>query len=403
MKYYKQAAPPLEGLFLFITMVESAIRTQQVGEYYFSGKLSMIRDMIAAGDDIINMGIGSPDMAPPPEVIDALRRNMYNDGAHAYQPYRGIDELRAAMADWYARYYNFRPDPQSQVLPLIGSKEGILHISMAFLDSGDAVLVPDPGYPAYATAARICGARCVYYDLDENNSWLPDLKSMEETGVQGVKLMWVNYPNMPSGARATDQLFHELAVFARKHNILVVNDNPYSFILNNKPRSLLSADRSLENVLELNSLSKSHNMAGWRLGMVLGHSDHINNILKIKSNMDSGMFLPVQKAAIEALRMGPQWYDKLNIRYARRQRMTSDLLEYLGCSTREDQSGMFLWSGIPDEFADSNEFSDYCLHTFGLFITPGLVFGQNGSRYVRTSLCVDETGIQKAIRRVKQK
>ncbi|MGM0667053.1 MAG: pyridoxal phosphate-dependent aminotransferase [Bacteroidota bacterium] len=384
-------------------MVESAVRTKQVGEYYFSGKLSVIREMIADGDDIINMGIGSPDMTPPAQVIDALRSSMYDDGAHAYQPYRGIDELRTAMSDWYHRYYNFTPDPQSQVLPLIGSKEGILHISMAFLDSGDAVLVPDTGYPAYATAARICGARCVHYDLDENNNWMPDLKSIEQNGMQGIKLMWVNYPNMPSGMRPADSLFRELAGFALKHNILVVNDNPYSFILNNEPRTILSADKSLENVLELNSLSKSHNMAGWRLGMVVGHEDHINNILKIKSNMDSGMFLPVQKAAIEALRTGQEWYDNLNEIYALRQRMTYDLLDGLSCSTREDQTGMFLWSRIPDAFADSNEFSDYCLHRYGIFITPGLVFGENGSRYIRASLCINEARINEAIKRVNNK
>mgnify|MGYP006283996491 FL=1 len=382
-------------------MVESAERTKQVGEYYFSGKLSMIREMIAGGEDIINMGIGSPDMAPPAEVTGALRSSMNEEGAHAYQPYRGIDELREAMSDWYARHYGFKPDPLSQVLPLIGSKEGILHISMAFLDAGDAVLVPDTGYPAYATAARICGARCVYYDLDEQNNWLPDLKSIEQPGLQGVKLMWVNYPNMPSGTRATGTLFSDLAAFARKHNILVVNDNPYSFILNDKPSTILSADESLENVLELNSLSKSHNMAGWRLGMVLGHADNINTILKIKSNMDSGMFLPVQKAAIEALKIGQEWYDNLNRSYARRQRMTHELLESLSCSTREGQSGMFLWSRIPDTFADSNEFSDYCLHQYGLFITPGLVFGKNGSRYVRSSLCINEAQIEAAISRVK--
>lgn len=390
----------MEGLFLFI-MIESAARTKQVGEYYFSGKLSMIREMIAGGADIINMGIGSPDMSPPAEVTAALRSSMNEEGAHAYQPYRGIDELREAMSDWYARHYGFKPDPLSQVLPLIGSKEGILHISMAFLDSGDAVLVPDTGYPAYATAARICGARCVYYDLDENNGWLPDLKSIEQGALQGIKLMWVNYPNMPSGTRATETLFSELAAFARKHNILVVNDNPYSFILNDKPSTILSADESLENVLELNSLSKSHNMAGWRLGMVLGHADNINSILKIKSNMDSGMFLPVQKAAIEAFKIGHDWYDNLNGSYARRQRMTYELLECLSCSCREGQSGMFLWSRIPDEFADSNEFSDYCLHQYGLFITPGLVFGKNGSRYVRASLCINEARIEAAISRVK--
>jgi len=357
--------------------------------------------MISAGIDIINMGIGNPDILPPDEVIDALTNSCNNAEAHGYQPYRGIDELRSAISDWYYRYYDVKPDPGSQVLPLIGSKEGIMHISMAYLNMEDAVLVPDTGYPAYATAARICGARCIYYDLSKENNWMPDLKSIESTDLQGIKLMWVNYPNMPAGVRATDKLFRDLVNFARKHNILVVNDNPYSFILNNKPLSILSSVNSFENVLELNSLSKSHNMAGWRLGMVVGHEEHINDILKIKSNIDSGMFLPIQQAAIKAFRIGQDWYDKLNLIYSLRQQMVYDLLLRLGCSTTSDQSGMFLWSRIPDRFADSYEFSDHCLDKYHLFITPGLVFGLNGRRYVRTSLSLKESRIKEAMERVK--
>ncbi|MEA1885608.1 MAG: aminotransferase class I/II-fold pyridoxal phosphate-dependent enzyme [Bacteroidota bacterium] len=382
-------------------MVDPANRTKQVREYYFSSKLSAIREMISVGIDVINMGIGSPDILPAGEVIGSLANSCNDAESPGYQPYRGIDELRSAISEWYKLYYDVKPNPASQVLPLIGSKEGIMHISMAYLNSGDAVLVPDTGYPAYATAAGICGARCIYYDLNESNNWTPDLKRLENIDLQRVKLMWVNYPNMPAGVRATDELFGMLVNFARKHNILVVNDNPYSFILNDDPLSILSADNSFENVLELNSLSKSHSMAGWRIGMVIGHEKHINDIMKIKSNIDSGMFLPIQQAAIKALRIGQEWYDELNLIYSLRQQMVYDLLHRLGCLTRADQSGLFLWSRIPDKFTDSYEFSDHCLDRYHLFITPGLVFGLNGRRYVRTSLCLKESRIKEAIERVK--
>jgi len=382
-------------------IVNASDRVRKVREYYFAGKLYSIRKMVTSGIDVINMGIGNPDIMPPGEVIEALIRSSKSKEAHGYQPYRGIDELRSAISDWYYLHYGVKPDPANQILPLIGSKEGIMHISMAYLNRGDGVLIPDTGYPAYAAAAGVCGARCIYYDLNHENRWLPDLKSIEDNNLQGIKLMWINYPNMPAGVRATYKLFTDLVNFARKHNILIVNDNPYSFILNNKPLSLLIADNSFENVLELNSLSKSHNMAGWRMGMVIGHEEHINDILKIKSNMDSGMFLPIQKAAIKAFRIGQDWYDKLNIIYSLRQQMVYDLLQHLGCSTTDEQSGMFLWSMIPDRFKDSYEFSDHCLNTYHLFVTPGLVFGNNGRRYVRTSLCVDESRIKEAIERVK--
>ncbi len=383
-------------------MVDSANRTKQVREYYFSGKLSQIKEMIAAGIDVINMGIGNPDIRPPAEVIEALTSSCNTAEAHGYQPYRGIDELRSAISGWYFQHYNVKTDPASQVLPLIGSKEGIMHISMAYLNSGDAVLVPDTGYPAYAAAAGICGARCIYYDLNDENNWMPDLERLESKDLTGIKIMWVNYPNMPAGVRATDELFIKLVNFARKHNILVVNDNPYSFILNKKPISILSAAGTFENVLELNSLSKSHNMAGWRLGMVIGHEEHINDILKVKSNIDSGMFFPIQKAAVQAFKIDQAWYDELNAIYSYRQQMVFNLLQHLGCYTRNDQSGLFLWSRIPDKFTDSDEFSEHCLEKYRLFITPGHVFGLNGIRYVRTSLCLNESRIEEAINRVKQ-
>ncbi len=383
------------------SMIESAKRTKQVKEYYFSDKLSVINQMILSGIDVINMGIGSPDILPPAEVIEVLTSSSGSVLAHRYQPYRGIDELRSAISDWYNLYFGVKPDPASQVLPLIGSKEGIMHISMAYLNRGDGVLIPDTGYPAYAAAAGICGARCIYYDLNKENKWLPDLKEIETWNLKGIKLMWINYPNMPAGVRATYELFKDLVSFARKHNILIVNDNPYSFILNSVPLSILAADNSFENVIELNSLSKSHNMAGWRMGMVIGNEEHINNIMKVKSNMDSGMFFPIQQAAIKAFRIGQEWYHKLNTIYSRRQEMVYDLLQLLGCSTTDNQSGMFLWSGIPDGFNDSYEFSDYCLNKYNLFITPGQVFGRNGGRYIRASLCVNESRIKEAQGRIK--
>lgn len=356
--------------------------------------------MLAGGDDIINLAIGNPDIAPPDEVIKALKDNADDEAGHGYQPYRGISELREAISGWYMKYFDIDLDPLSQVLPLIGSKEGIIHISMAYLNRGDAVLIPDPGYPAYAAAAGLCGARSVYYELDSDNGWLPDLENIEGKDIQGIKLMWINYPNMPTGQSASREKFSEIVHFARKHNILVVNDNPYSFILNDKPLSLLSADADYDNVLELNSLSKSHNMAGWRVGMLVGHAEHINNVLKIKSNMDSGMFLPVQKAAVKALQLDGSWYDKLNAIYRQRQELVYELLAACGCDTRPGQSGMFLWSGIPAGFADSYEFSDYCLERYHLFIAPGLVFGSGGQRYIRASLCVGESRIKEAIKRV---
>ncbi|MFO7755002.1 MAG: aminotransferase class I/II-fold pyridoxal phosphate-dependent enzyme [Bacteroidales bacterium] len=381
-------------------MVQAANRTKQVREYYFSVKMDLIRKMIAAGDDIINLAIGNPDIAPPAEVIRVLADNVYEQGVHGYQPYRGIKELRNAISAWYMKYFGVDIDPDSQVLPLIGSKEGIMHISMAYLNRGDAVLIPDPGYPAYAAAAGLCGARSVYYDLNSDNNWLPDLENIEHKDMQGLKLMWINYPNMPSGQTATEEKFREIVLFARKHNILVVNDNPYSFILNDNHLSLLSADMNFDNVLELNSLSKSYNMAGWRTGMLVGHADHINNVLRIKSNMDSGMFLPVQKAAVKALQMDESWYNELNTIYRRRQELVYELLSAYGCKTSAGQSGMFLWSEIPAGFADSYEFSDYCLKRHHLFIAPGLVFGANGQKYIRTSLCVKESRIKEAIERI---
>ena len=382
-------------------MIQAANRTKKTGEYYFSVRLKQIRRMITDGKDIINLGIGNPDISPPGEIIEELTCSSSSTAAHGYQPYRGIPELRDAISGWYRKYFHVHADPAQHILPLIGSKEGIMHISMAFLNRGDAVLIPDPGYPAYASAAGLCDARCVYYDLNPENNWLPDIESIKRKDMQGIKLMWINYPNMPSGRRASKEDLLALVRFAQEYNILVVNDNPYSFILNDKPLSILSADSTFENVLELNSLSKSHNMAGWRIGMLIGHEQHINNVLKVKSNMDSGMFLPVQKAAVKALKLGPDWYDKLNAIYSLRQKMVYELLQDLGCYTEDGQSGMFLWSEIPASFADSYDFSEYCLNSYHLFMAPGLVFGSGGQRYIRASLSVSELRLKEAIKRVK--
>ncbi|MFO7978753.1 MAG: aminotransferase class I/II-fold pyridoxal phosphate-dependent enzyme [Bacteroidales bacterium] len=363
--------------------------------------MNQIREMISEGMDIINLGIGNPDISPPVEIIEELTCSIIGPGAHGYQPYRGTLELRNAISDWYLKYFNVKADPGKQILPLLGSKEGIMHISMAFLNQGDAVLLPDPGYPAYASAAQLCDARCVYYNLNAENNWLPDIEGLKKKDLQGVKLMWINYPNMPSGRKAAKEDLLALTDFARKYNILIINDNPYSFILNNTPLSILNADNTFENVLELNSLSKSHNMAGCRIGMVIGHEQHINDILKVKSNMDSGMFLPLQMAAVKALSLGQDWYDQLNATYSIRQKIVYELLQHLGCSTDQGQSGMFLWSEIPASFADSYEFSEHCLNSYHLFVVPGLVFGSRGQRYIRTSLSMNELRLKEAVNRVK--
>ncbi|MCF8222074.1 MAG: aminotransferase class I/II-fold pyridoxal phosphate-dependent enzyme [Bacteroidales bacterium] len=383
--------------------VQLADRARTVKEYYFSQKLASIRKMTGKGIDVINMGIGSPDIPPPAEVVEELMNVSGKEDVHGYQPYLGTGRLRMAIAGWYKRFYDVTLDPETQILPLMGSKEGVMHISMAYLNRGDAVLVPDPGYPAYAAAAGMCGARCVYYDLDKNNRWLPDLDSLKKEDLNGVKMMWINYPNMPTGSVASLSDFKNIVDFAKQHNILVVNDNPYSFLLNNNKVSLLAADYSHEAVLELNSLSKSHNMAGWRMGMLVGHADYIRDVLKVKSNMDSGMFLPIQEAAVKALNLNGSWYEDLNDIYGRRQELVLELMSLLGCRPETGSSGMFVWSEIPPDFINSYEFSDYCLEKYNLFITPGLVFGSNGHRYVRTSLCVNDNRIKEAINRIKTK
>lgn len=383
-----------------ILSIKAASRTGLVNEYYFSAKLAEIAHMRQQGIDVINLGIGSPDMPPAANVIAELAANAAANGNHGYQSYRGIPKLRSAFASWYLKYFGVTLDPETEILPLIGSKEGIMHISMAFIDPGDEVLVPDPGYPTYSAAAKLAGGIVRTYDLKEENGWMPDVDAIEESGVERVKIMWMNYPHMPTGARANLSLFEKLVAFARRNNILLCHDNPYSFILNNEHLSLLSVAGAHDVALELNSLSKSHNMAGWRIGMVAGSSRFIGDVLKVKSNMDSGMFQPLQAAAAEALTAPDEWYAGLNQIYLRRRLKAAKIMNALGCTFSEDQSGLFLWGKIPAEYPDAETLTERVLHKNHLFITPGSVFGENGRRFIRISLCATEEVMDKALIRL---
>ncbi len=383
--------------------IKTANRLNVVSEYYFSRKLKEIADMEGKGIDVINLGIGSPDMAPSGDVIDTLIRESRLPGNHAYQSYSGIPALRKAYADWYHRFFGVTLNPENEILPLMGSKEGIMHISMAFLNPGDEVLVPDPGYPAYAAVARLLGAKVRYFRLLENNGWLPDLKALERSGLSGVKIMWVNYPNMPTGTPASYRFFETLIDFGREHHILIINDNPYSFILNNEQKSLLRIPEAKEIALELNSLSKSHNMAGWRLGMLAGHSEYIRAVLQVKSNMDSGMFKPLQLAAVKALKQPESWYRRLNRIYLQRRKIAFEILDTLQCRYDKNQTGMFVWAKIPRGSENSEIFSDTLLKNTGVFLTPGFIFGTAGKRYLRLSLCTEKNRLQEAGARIKEK
>jgi aspartate/methionine/tyrosine aminotransferase len=382
------------------TNIKAAARTGLVNEYYFSAKLAEIARMRDQGIDVINLGIGSPDMPPAENVTDELTLSASNSNNHGYQSYRGIPRLRKAFADWYARYFRVDLDPETEILPLIGSKEGIMHISMAFLDPGDEVLVPDPGYLAYGAAARLAGGVVRYYDLREETGWLPDISSIEAAGVEKVKMMWINYPHMPTGTKATPALFSELVNFARRNGILLCNDNPYSFILNKEHLSILSVPGAAETALELNSLSKSHNMAGWRIGMVAGNRVFINDILKVKSNMDSGMFLPLQAAASVALSASDSWYEGLNAMYLRRRKRAAEIMNSLSCTFNEAQTGLFLWGRIPAKYTDATVLTEELLHERHIFITPGSIFGNNGARYIRISLCATEEILDATLARI---
>ena len=385
------------------SFIRAASRSGLVNEYYFSSKLAQVARMRQEGAGIINLGIGSPDMAPAPEVIAELTQCASLITSHGYQGYRGIPALRKAFAEWYARYFSTILDPDTEILPLMGSKEGIMHISMAFIDPGDEVLVPDPGYPAYAAAATLAGGVVRKYDLTDENGWLPDMDAIEAAVNERVKIMWINYPHMPTGAGATRQLFEKLVIFSRKHRILLCSDNPYSFILNNDHLSILSVPGADETALELNSLSKSHNMAGWRIGMLAGNSTYINNVLKVKSNMDSGMFQPLQVAAAAALALPESWYEELNSVYSRRRILAAQIMNALMCTFDDSQSGLFLWGKIPDGYNDAEELTEELLHNNHLFVTPGSIFGNNGRRHIRISLCASEELLSGALIRVRER
>lgn len=383
-------------------IVKPADRTGNVQEYYFSQKLAQIDRMRREGSDVINLGIGSPDQPPSGNTISALIDEANRPSSHGYQSYSGIPALRKAFADWYGKYFHVNLNPESMILLLMGSKEGIMHISMAFVNPGDEVLVPDPGYPTYSSVTNLVGGVVRKYDLTEENGWLPDLAALEKSNLKKVKLMWVNYPHMPTGVKGSRELFEKLVAFCRKHSILLCNDNPYSFILNNKYNSILSVEGAMDVALELNSLSKSHNMAGWRIGMVAGHSDYIKTILKVKSNMDSGMFLAMQKAAVEALGNPESWYGLINSVYAKRRRIVEEIMGLLKCSYDKTQMGLFLWGRIPDDIDDCESFIEELLMKTLVFITPGFIFGTNGERYIRISLCATEEKLNEARRRLKE-
>ncbi len=381
--------------------MQIAKRLTGVGEYYFSQKLREIDEMNKAGKQVINLGIGSPDMPPHPDVIKVLQEEAAKPNTHAYQNYKGSAVLRNAISRWYKKWYDVDLNADTEILPLIGSKEGIMHICMTYLNEGDTVLIPNPGYPTYAAAAKIAGANVVGYTLKEENNWFPDFEELEKNGLDNTKLMFVNYPHMPTGQLPTKELFIELIAFAKKHNILLCHDNPYSFILNDKPMSLLSIDGAKDVVIELNSLSKSHNMAGWRVGMLGGSKERIDEVLRFKSNMDSGMFLPIQLAAAKALELNKDWYEELNSVYTKRRIKVFELLRLLNCSFSTTQAGLFAWAFVPGTYQDGYDLSDTVLKKSNVFITPGGIFGTAGNKYVRVSLCATEEKIREAIQRIK--
>ena len=398
-------------------MIKPAKRTESVQEYYFSRKLKEIAAMnaerTAAGrEPVINLGIGSPDGMPPAEAVAALCESAVQPGNHAYQSYVGLPELRAAFAEWYARWYGVELDPAKEIQPLVGSKEAILLISLAFLDKGDKVLVPDPGYPTYSSASKLVEAEIVRYDLKAENGWQPDFEALEQMDLEGVKIMWTNYPNMPTGAPATEELYAKLVDFGKRHGILICNDNPYSFILNDRPISILAQPGAKECCLELNSLSKAHNMAGWRVGMVAAEAEVISQILKVKSQMDSGMFKPLQLAAVEALKQGSEWFEQLNAEYSRRRVLAGEIFDILGVEYDRNSTGMFLWGKITDacrfdraegtEKSLGEQLADKVLYEAGVFITPGFIFGKNGEDYVRISLCAKPEVLKKAADLIRQ-
>jgi len=384
------------------TVIKPADRLQSVQEYYFSRKLKEVAQMNAEGQDVVSLAIGSPDMPPSEATIEVLCREARKADTHGYQPTVGTPELRQAMAGFYKRWYNVDLDPATEIQPLIGSKEGILHVTLAFVNPGDQVLVPNPGYPTYTALSRLLGADIVNYDLKEQNGWQPDFDQLEQMDLSHVKLMWTNYPNMPTGANAQSKTYERLVDFGRRHGILIVNDNPYSFILNDKERlSLLQVPGAKECCIEFNSMSKSHNMPGWRVGMLATNAEFVRWILKVKSNIDSGTFRPLQLAAAQAYQNSDEWHWQANIEtYARRRRLAEEIMTTLGCTFDPTQVGMFLWGRIPDHYDDVEQLTERVLHEARVFITPGFIFGSNGQRYIRISLCAKEERFQEALRRI---
>ena len=378
-----------------------AERLSAVSEYYFSRKLKEVAAMNAAGKDVISLGVGSPDMPPSQACIETLCREAQNPDGHGYMPYVGIPQLREAFASWYRKWYGVELDATKEIQPLIGSKEGILHVTLAFVNPGEQVLVPNPGYPTYTSLSKILGAELVYYDLKEENGWMPDFEALRAMDMSRVKLMWTNYPHMPTGAKASMEIYEKLVALAREKNIVIVNDNPYSFILNDRPLSILSVPGAKDCCIEFNSMSKSHNMPGWRVGMLASNADFVQWILKVKSNIDSGMFRATQLAAVTALEAEKDWYEANNANYRERRLVAEEIMRVLDCRFDENQSGMFLWGRIPDTYANVEELTEKILHQARVFIVPGFIFGSNGARYIRISLCCKIERLQQALQRIK--
>ena len=381
--------------------IKPANRLNSVSEYYFSAKLREVGEMNAAGKNVINLGIGNPDLPPSAETIAALCAEAQKPDVHGYQSYVGIPALRNEFAHWYKKWYGVELNPVTEIQPLIGSKEGILHITLAFVNPGDSVLVPNPGYPTYTSASKICEANIISYDLDENNDWQPDFDALEKMDLSSVKLMWVNYPNMPTGANASIELYEKLVAFGKKHSIVICNDNPYSFILNEEKLSILSVEGAKDVCIEMNSMSKSHNMAGWRMAMLATNAEFVQWILKVKSNVDSGMYRPMMVAAVAALKNTEEWHTEMNKVYARRRVLALQIMDALDCKYDSKQVGMFVWAKISDKYADSGVLADEILYGKNVFITPGFIFGDKGNRYVRISLCCPEPMLEEALGRIK--
>jgi aspartate/methionine/tyrosine aminotransferase len=381
-------------------MIAIAKRIENVEEYYFSKKLAEVKSLDTDEFPVINLGIGSPDLSPRQTVLDALKNSAQQETSHGYQSYKGIPAFRKAIADFNQRVYGVTLNAETEILPLMGSKEGIMHICMAFVNEGDEVLIPNPGYPTYAAVASIVGAKIRSYDLKEELDWRIDIEALRKSDLSKVKVMWINYPHMPTGTLASKEELKQLVDLARKHQFLLVNDNPYSLILNNRPSSILSIEGAHEVCLELNSLSKSHNMAGWRLGWVAGRKEYVDAVLRVKSNMDSGMFLPLQQAAVQALQNGQEWFDELNVVYGERKKVAEKIMKALACSFSPRQSGLFVWAKVSDEVADVEKWIDEILYSTKVFITPGFIFGSNGQRYIRISLCASVNKLEEALQRI---